>query len=111
MRYRSSAVRFPLAGVAVVLATMAWMAPSFAHDAPSGWSYPMNCCSNYDCREIPDASISTKSDGYQLAQNGEVIPYSDQRLRNSPDGHYHWCSRNGQDSGATICLFVPPQAF
>lgn len=25
---------------------------AFAHDAPSGWKYPPDCCHNRDCRPI-----------------------------------------------------------
>ena len=42
---------------------------------------------------------------------GEVLPYNDRRIRNSPDGEYHWCSKYGKDDTDTICLFVPQHAF
>lgn len=82
-----------------------------AHDAPSGWSYPFNCCSGYDCRAVPTRAVSTGPDGYVIASTGEVVAYSDQRVRHSPDGEYHWCSVAGKDDGRTICLFVPDQVF
>ena len=46
-----------------------------------------------------------------IAGTGELIPYSDARVKDSPDGEYHWCSVAGKADGKTICLFVPPKAF
>jgi hypothetical protein len=84
---------------------------TFVHEAPTGWSYPKACCSNQDCRQISQAEIWEGPQGYEIAGSGEVLPYSDGRLRESPDGEYHWCSMNGSDTGRTICLFVPPMGF
>ena len=42
---------------------------------------------------------------------GEVIPMSSKKVRNSPDGQFHWCSVAGKADGKTICLFVPPRAY
>ncbi|MBZ7927634.1 hypothetical protein [Ensifer adhaerens] len=85
--------------------------PALAHDAPSGWSYPMSCCSNFDCREVPAADIGERPQGFIVNATGETIPYKDSRIRQSPDGEYHWCSTNGSHTGRTICLFVPPRDF
>jgi hypothetical protein len=88
-----------------------------AHDAiptaaqPKGWSYPLMCCSGYDCREVPGKAIGTWPEGYVIKGTGEVIVYTDNRIKDSPDGEYHWCSVAGADDGKTICLFVPPHSF
>jgi hypothetical protein len=88
-----------------------------AHDAkptaarPQGWSYPFSCCSGYDCREVPAKAISEKPEGYVIKGTGEVVAYSDARLKDSPDGEYHWCSVAGADDSRTICLFVPPRSY
>ena len=91
-----------------------------AHDAlptaaqPNGWAYPYSCCSGVDCREVssgPNGLIHETPSGYQVGSTGEVIPYSDTRLKDSPDGAVHWCSVAGKADGKTICLFVPPKAF
>jgi hypothetical protein len=92
-------------------------APAFAHDAkptaamPQGWSYPFSCCSGYDCRAVSQTSISERPEGYVIKGTGEVVAYSDKRIKNSPDGEYHWCSVAGANDGKTICLFVPPQSY
>lgn len=82
-----------------------------AHDAPSGWSYPFACCSNFDCRQVSSKAISERPEGYVINGTGEVVSYADTRLKDSPDGEYHWCSTAGGDHSRTICLFVPPRSF
>lgn len=104
---------------AVLLCAWALLAASYAraHEAlptpaqPQGWSYPFACCSGYDCREVVEKAIGEQSQGYVIVRTGEVIPYSDSRIKNSPDGEYHWCSVAGAGDGHTICLFVPPRSF
>ena len=103
------------AGAFLALTTL--VAPSFAHDAlptaakPQGWNNPFSCCSGYDCREVPGKAISERPEGYVIEGTGEVLAYSDGRLKNSPDGQFHWCSVAGASDGRTICLFVPPRSF
>jgi hypothetical protein len=93
-------------------------APAFAHDAkptatlPQGWSYPFACCANYDCREVSQTSISERPEGYVIKDTGEVVAYRDKRVKDSPDGEFHWCAHQaGLDAGKTICLFVPPSSY
>jgi len=92
--------------------------PAVAHDAqptaatPQGWKYPFACCANYDCKEVPQSSISERPEGYVIKGTGEVVAYADKRVKNSPDGEYHWCAHQaGLDAGKTICLFVPPPSY
>jgi hypothetical protein len=119
-------------GICVIVATLAlwavmlgvWLLTSallasgaYAHQAtptaakPQGWSYPFSCCSGYDCREVADAAISERPEGYVINGTGEVLGYQDARIKDSPDGRWHWCSVAGADDGRTICLFVPPRSF
>lgn len=93
-----------------LLAILLTSTSAMAHDAPSGWSYPFSCCSNQDCREVPDASIRETPAGY-LASNGETIPYADKRIKDSPDGKFHLCTISGREDGRALCLFVPPRSF
>ena len=78
---------------------------------PQGWNYPFSCCSGIDCREVSDQAISERPEGYVIKGTGEVIAYSDIRIKDSPDGVFHWCSVAGADDSRTICLFVPPRGF
>jgi len=86
--------------------------PARAHEAPTGWTYPWACCSSIDCQEVQSSAVSERPQGYVIQSTGEVVAYSDKRVRNSPDGEYHWCAHvTGLDAGRTICLFVPPKGF
>jgi hypothetical protein len=104
-------------GAALALALPFSSLPAIAHDAiptaaqPSGWTYPLACCSGIDCREVADEDIIESPEGYVIATTGEVIPMTSRKVRDSPDGVFHWCSVKGKPDGATICLFVPPRAF
>jgi hypothetical protein len=91
--------------------------PAGAHDAiptaakPQGWKYPFSCCSGFDCREVSSKQVSEKPEGYVITNTGEIVAYGDARLKDSPDGEYHWCSVAGADDSRTICLFVPPRSY
>jgi hypothetical protein len=105
---------FLLAAAAIVALT----APAYAHDAkptaalPQGWSYPFACCANYDCRTTHTGEVLEKPEGYVIAGTGEVVPMTDKRVKDSPDGEFHWCAHQaGLDAGKTICLFVPPRSY
>lgn len=109
--------------LAVVLIFLAWTWPALSHEAtptaakPQGWNYPFSCCSGFDCREVGDSRSQSKikiyetDEGYRISSTGEILAYSDGRLKDSPDGEFHWCSVAGADDSRTICLFVPPRAF
>jgi hypothetical protein len=82
-----------------------------AHEAPSGWMYPYECCSGYDCRPVSSKWIKESAGAFIIPTTGEAVPYTDKRIRTSPDGEFHWCSVAGSDDGRTICLFVPQRMF
>src|SRR5882724_2771763 len=97
--------------LAVTAAIAVLTAPAFAHDAtptaamPQGWSYPFACCANYDCRTAHTGEVLEKPEGYVIAGTGEVVPMTDKRVKDSPDGEFHWCAHQaGLDAGKTICL-------
>lgn len=109
-----------LAGLAVAALYLAWTYPALSHEAtsiagqPLGWKYPYNCCSDNDCRPVtsgPNGVVRETTAGYVIAASNEVIPYSDPRVKQSPDGEFHWCSVAGLDDSRTLCLFVPPRSF
>ncbi|MBB2970900.1 hypothetical protein FHU14_001397 [Mesorhizobium sp. RMAD-H1] len=84
---------------------------ALAHDAPSGWTYPYQCCHDMDCRPVSAKSVAERPEGYVITGTGEVVGYRDSRIRQSPDGLFHWCSVAGKSDSRTICLFVPPRSF
>lgn len=110
-RNRWSAAKWFVAGlVAGVAVGLISLSPGRAHEAPSGWSYPLECCSNHDCYEIAASEISVVAEGYVIksAREPQVIPFN--RARPSPDGRWHRCSVGGDPSAWTLCLFVPEGA-
>jgi hypothetical protein len=116
-RRRRTLPIFVRIGIAAAALAAGTSGPAAAHDAlptaakPNGWSYPFSCCSGYDCREVSAKQISERPEGYVINGTGEVVAYSDARLKDSPDGVFHWCSVAGADDSRTICLFVPPRSY
>lgn len=103
-----------LVTVAVVLwiVSAAWASPAAAHEALTGWSYPLSCCSDRDCRQTAEREVLETAEGYRLASTGEVVGYGDRRVKNSPDGLFHVCQQGGNfDSGRVLCLFAPPRSY
>lgn len=103
---------------ATAFATVAWTGLAYPHDAlptaqqPLGWTYPWSCCSNQDCKQVSGDGVQERPGGYVIASTGEIVPYGDKRIKDSPDGEFHWCAHQaGVDKGRTICLFVPPRGF
>jgi hypothetical protein len=88
-----------------------------SHEAPSGWSYPIQCCSNRDCTKIDASEVRATAQGYEVTlkpgmhdfitektgARSYVIPYS--RARQSPDGEFHICIRMDLQ---LLCFFAPP---
>lgn len=117
--YRFMAESFA-AALAIALLFAAWAWPALGHEAtniagqPLGWKYPYNCCSDNDCRPVtsgPNGVVRETTAGYVIAASNEVIPYSDPRVKVSPDQDFHWCSVAGLDDSRTLCLFVPNRGF
>lgn len=95
------------AGLGLILVTIS--APK-AHTAPSGWSYPSDCCSTTDCFPISEKDVTPTPVGWRIEATGELIEYHDKRVRPSGDGQYHRCSTGGDPKAETLCLFVPGSA-
>ena len=90
---------------------MAFVSGTRAHQAASGWDYSPSCCSNLDCREVSSDAIKESPNGYVIKTTHEVLGYNDPRLRESPDGEYHWCSVGGLPDSRTVCLYRPMPAY
>lgn len=82
-----------------------------AHRATSGWMYPASCCSDRDCSEVPDETVSEDAGGVYIRESGERLPYGDRRIHDSPDGKTHWCRSLDPKKPHTYCLFLPPKGM
>lgn len=92
-----------------------------AHDAPTGWSYSVACCSGYDCAELPAGTVKEGSNGYQITLmpgqhpmvTGDIfratVPYGSSKIKDAPDGLYHACILKSSQS--IICLYVGSRGF
>lgn len=105
-------VLFPLLGALALILLLAFCSgePARAHSF-----YPWECCHDQDCwaagpgeREPAPRLVGN---GWQLA-DGTVVPF--EATRQSPDGRFHVCRRNGDPKGALItphgkppCPWVP----
>jgi hypothetical protein len=98
----------------LLLSSLLALLPSIAlgHDAPMGWSYPLSCCSNRDCKPLAAGEIRETPMGYEITSTGEIVGYADRRVKPSPDGSYHVCQQGGDfDKGRALCVFAPPMGF
>lgn len=89
-----------------------------AHEAPSGWAYPYECCSNQDCASVPADAVKERRGGWHVT----VVPGTHPQVpagapavmvfvpvheaRPSPDGEWHICLH--PTDKRTLCFFAPP---
>jgi hypothetical protein len=92
--------------LAVAFALLAiWAHPARGHQAASGWTYPIECCSDRDCYLIESKYVHETQEGWDIApsEGGGFVPRG--KERQSPDGAYHLC--RSVTSGAILCFFAP----
>lgn len=88
-----------------------------AHEAPTGWNYPLACCSNRDCTMVRADKVRETPDGYVIrlvpgdhdfinAPATFVVPYSE--TKDSPDGEYHLCISRAL---SVLCFFAGSRGF
>jgi hypothetical protein len=72
--------------------------PAHTHEAPSGWSYPSDCCSNQDCRPVPCDAVKENPKGFVW----DGILFELEKVKDSGDKQCHACftARYGR------CLFL-----
>lgn len=87
-------------GLVLALLFLLAMLASLAGRARAHDWYPLACCSDQDCREMPRDALSVTATGW-----------GDTRLRLTPPERegVHWCTAGGRADGRTLCLFVEPQ--
>lgn len=89
---------------------------SEAHEAPSGWSYPIECCSGLDCAPVEKTEFLTPADSTSLPQMvlttriGTTIVPKTAIWRQSKDNRFHVCMKTYDKNPATnfLCVFAPP---
>ena len=88
-----------------------------SHQAPSRWEYPPLCCTGIDCAQIEPEAVRETSGGFivTIVPGGHpmwpkkeqvplVLEVPHQKVRPSPDGHWHLCI---DALGGFLCFFAP----
>ena len=74
-----------------------------AHEAPSGWQYPLGCCGGEDCHPVPCETIEEQRGVY--IWHGVVFHRS--MAHESGDDRCHVCLQfNGEGAASGRCLFL-----
>lgn len=83
--------------------------PAAAHQAPSGWQYPMHCCHDRDCSPIAPSRVREVPDGY-LVDGRWTVQHI--HAGDSPDGEYHACFQgNDPVNFPPRCFWRPKPSF
>ncbi len=96
-------------------------APARAHQAPSGWTYPVECCSDtQDCQTISGSDVTSDEDGYIVtlapgehrhAPEGGTFYMLDNQIKPSGDDNFHVCIHEYTNGPGAICLYIPQQGL
>lgn len=89
-----------------------------AHQAPSGWEYPKECCDGMDCAPVPFRVQPTFRDGGvefrlkpgdhpMITTQEHVIFWKTEALLRSPDDEWHICLRENDDHVEVYCVYQP----
>jgi hypothetical protein len=88
-----------------VIAALLLATPAWGHSSPSGWAYPISCCSNLDCRPLPCDALEEIEDGkVRDIENGQT--YERSMVQSSGDHHCHICTEGGLSNGKPLCVFT-----
>lgn len=108
-------------GCAVAIVT-AWAVATQAHEAASGWSYDISCCSDRDCQAVPSGMVRATPDGWLVqippgvhltAPDGfeAIVPWDSPQIRPAQDGMFHPCiapaAGSHRPAPVLLCLYVP----
>lgn len=70
--------------------------------------YPSACCMDIDCGPISARGVRKTPLGWHLLDTGEIIGFSDRRIRKSLDLEFHRCVYEfWLQNSPTRCLFIP----
>jgi hypothetical protein len=96
--------------IVAVLAALAVAGVALAHDAPSGWEYPSDCCHGVgaggDCHPVPCETLVEERDGLHWRN----FHFTKDQVRPSKDRQCHVCVGTNGDGEMKYphCAFVLP---
>ena len=62
--------------------------------------------------QLASSEVEEGPVGYRIRLTGEIIPYSDARIKLSKDEFFHQCTPGGViDAIRSICLYVPDRGY
>jgi hypothetical protein len=79
-----------------------------AGDAWGHWIYETHCCSQQDCKPVPDATVTETAAGFELHDKNEFVERASPKVRRPLDEQYHVC-RN--PAGALLCIYPKLQGM
>ncbi|MBT1154335.1 hypothetical protein J1C56_01885 [Aminobacter anthyllidis] len=98
------------------------MVKAYAHEAASGWDYPLSCCfgtaSGGDCQAISSKTVTPIAGGYRITlvpgdhnqvTKPHVFEVPADKVRISEDTSYHICLWPTEDK--VQCFFAPPMSY
>lgn len=98
------------------MAALLLSSPAAAHEAMSGWRYPISCCSDRDCAVVSAEAVREVRGGYIVSVKPGTHPMwpatkdapavfniPAHEGAPSPDGQFHICI---SPSGARLCFFA-----
>lgn len=103
------------------LLTFGLLPAAYAHQAQSGWTYPVECCSDtQDCQAISGRDVSMDDQGYIVTlkpgehrhvPEGGTFYMLDSQIKQSRDDNFHVCIHEYTNGPGAICLFIPTQGM
>ena len=106
--------------IPAALLALAISSPASAHPAPSGWEYPLRCCSNKDCAHVDQRNVHIVPGGFEFrvpAGTHPMVPAGGpsavifvphEKAERSPDGEPHICLNPER---VLLCAFIGPFGF
>jgi hypothetical protein len=88
--------------VAGFIAFFACLGLAGIKNAQAHGRYELACCSDKDCFEVEDKTVTESSAGFLLNDTGEFVERTSTKVRKPLDENYHVC-RN--PAGALLCIY------
>ncbi len=75
-----------------------------AHQAPSGWAYGLECCSNQDCRPVEVDQVEDLGGG---KWRFDGLTFEGKQVKPSQDNRFHVCIWKRSDgTRVPMCIYV-----